>query len=87
MPQPMNVEKRLSRMLAKQESLLIALQSLAESHGGDGEGGEGSNESDDVGELAEGLRKCAGGAGRFGGTVHYAAMAEVEEPASGAVAG
>ena len=34
----MNVEKRVRQMLAKQESLLSALQSLAETHGGDGKG-------------------------------------------------
>jgi hypothetical protein len=34
----MNVEKRVRQMLAKQESLLSALQSLAETHDGDGKG-------------------------------------------------
>jgi hypothetical protein len=38
LPQPVNIAKRLSKLLAKQEPLFSALQSLAEAHGGDGEG-------------------------------------------------
>jgi hypothetical protein len=86
-PQQLNVEKRLSKMLAKQESLLSALQSLAETHGGDGEGERARTAMMTWASTLEALENARDALDDLVDTVHYAAVAEAEEKASTAAAG
>jgi hypothetical protein len=83
----MNVEKRLSKMLAKQESLVSALQSLAEAHGGDGEGARARTTLMTWASTLEALENAREALDDLVDTVHYAAVAEAEEKASTAAAG
>ena len=80
MPQRMNVEKRLRRMLDKQESLVSTLQSLAETHGGDGEG-EARTILMTWASSLETLENARESLDDLVETVYYAALVEAEERA------
>jgi hypothetical protein len=82
MPQLLNVEKQLSQMLAKQESLLSALQSLAETHAGDCEGKTRTKLMTWASTL-EALEDAREALDDLIETVHYAAVAEAEDKVSG----
>ena len=68
-------------MLAKQESLLSTLQSLAESHGGEGEGGRARTILMTWASSLEALENARESLDDLVETVHYAALTEAEERA------
>jgi hypothetical protein len=83
----MNVEKRLSKMLAKRESLVSELQSPAETHGGDGEGERARTLLMTWASSLEALENAREALDDLVATVHYASLTEAEAQASGAAAG
>jgi hypothetical protein len=85
MPHPVNVEKRLSKMLAKQESLISELQALAERHGGDGEGEARAILMTWASSL-EALENAWEALDDLVETVHYAVLRKAEELTEGAAA-
>ena len=87
MPQPLNLEKRLGKMIAKQESLVSELQSLAETHGGDGECESARATLMTWASTLEALENGREALDDLVETVHYDDLNEDEERASGAAAG
>ncbi|HEY3393243.1 MAG TPA: hypothetical protein VGK58_11075 [Lacipirellulaceae bacterium] len=81
MAQGMNVEKRLRRMLDKQESLVSALQSLAETHSGDGESERAKVILMTWVSSLEALEDAREALDDLVETVYYAALVEAEERA------
>ena len=87
MPMPKNFTKRLSRMLAKQESMLSELQSLAETHGGDGEGPKAKTLLMTWASTLEALENAREAMDDLVVTVSPAALEEPAARLSGAAAG
>jgi hypothetical protein len=77
MPQPVNIEKRLSKTLAKQESLISELQALTERHGGDGEGEARAILMTWASSL-EALKNAREALDDLVESVHYAALREAD---------